>query len=129
MIQQHIGDPAVRLVHSNDVTAGWELSSLGCRFWLLLVVCRFLIGGSGGVSVSGGRSFLLLYRDRERRGSARYLTTLKLHRPEQFSLAAGPRIVTGKHISSRTFRLWFQDRSLALQIEVVKEELAVGVEV
>src|SRR5262249_8758917 len=117
IVQKHVRDSAVRLIHSHNVAARRKLASLSIG--LLLIVGRLLLRRSGRVvPIATRRSFLLLYGDRERRGCARYLTPLKLKGAEQFGLRAWPGIVGRKDVRRGPFGLWLQDRSLALQVEV-----------
>ena len=57
------------------------------------------------------------------------LTTLPLQKAQQFGLSAWTRIVRREDVCRRPFVLWLFDRSLALQIKIAQEQLAVFREV
>ena len=73
----------------------------------------------------------LLARDHdgEGRGRPRNLAALQLHDAEQVSLRPGPWVVGGEHVRGGPLRLRLQDRSLALQVEVLQEQVLVVGEV
>ena len=98
IVEKHIRDPAVRLIHSDDVAARRELSRLRLRLLLFLigsrVRIRFLVGGVR-------LSLLFLHGNRERCGRSRDFTTLELKCSQQLGLRARTRIISRKNVSSR----------------------------
>ncbi|MCG3160993.1 MAG: hypothetical protein JMDDDDMK_02089 [Acidobacteria bacterium] len=125
IIEHHVGDAAVGLIHSHDVTARRERAR-GCLFFLLTAVA-VAIARSPGLCGSRARGFLLRRQsDGERRGRAVNFAALHLQQPQQFGLSARTRIVARENISRRPCRLRLQDRILALRIKIPQEVFAVG---
>src|SRR5262249_13000967 len=75
------------------------------------------------------RPLLAGNRDRERGRRPGDLASLELQNAQQIRLRTWARIVAGEHVSSRSFGLRLQDRPLALQIEVLQEQVLVVGEV
>src|SRR5439155_20835492 len=103
IIEQRVGDPAVRLIHPDDVSAGWK----GAVFslWLLRIARWWIAVARAGGSCGG----FLLDGHGEWRGRATDLNGLRLQRAQQLRLIAGTQIVAGQNISGRPFVLWLQD--------------------
>ena len=133
VIEQRVRDAAVGLVHADDVAARRERLRLGLR----LLVGRLRRTFSGlvnrlrrGIGGLVGRPRLLhRQRHREGRRRPRHLDRLPLEHAEQLRLRARPHVIGGKDVGGRPLDGRLQDRSLALEVEVLQEELVVVGEV
>src|SRR5439155_23123797 len=118
IIEKHVGDAAVWLIHANQIGSLWKLH-------------RFLLS----VGPTGRRLILVIparvvalrlaHCHREWSGRLNDLAPLQLQNAQQAGLSARTWIVRGENVGRRAFVLGLLDGSFALQIEVVQEELAV----
>ena len=117
VVEKHVRDPAVGLVHANQIRACRKLHDFGGGFFfvVLFILVRLVILVA----------LRLAHRHREWSRGLNNLTPLQLQDAQQFGLSAGPRIVCRKDVCRRAFVLWLVDGPLALQIKVTQKQLAV----
>ncbi len=137
VVEQRVRDAAVGLIHADDVAARRELLHLGLRLVVSLgirLLTSRLRSGFGGplgrfrLRVSG-LGFLRRHFHREWRRRARDLDRLPLQHAQQLRLRARPRVVAREDVRRRALDLRLQHGPLALQVEVLQEQLAVVGEV
>src|SRR5262249_1960279 len=131
VVEQHVGDAAVGLVHSDDVGArgiGARLRDGGLRALGQLGLAGLVGGGLLGRSIFLLlllRLLLVLRRDGERGAGPMDLTALELQDTQELRLGARPRIVGREDVRGRPFGLRLLDRPAGLQREVAQKLLTV----
>ena len=117
VIEQRIGDAAIRLIHAQNVTSRREGARfrLGLRLWLVIATLF------GGVGTALGRRLLGRHHRRELRAGAGNFAALFLQHAQQVRLRAGTRLVRRKDVGGRSLRARLLDGAFGLQIEVAQE--------
>src|SRR5439155_9557489 len=113
IIEKHVGDAAVGLIHPDKIRTRGELDALGRSFFFL--ICASLLGLVVLICLR------FAHHSREWSVGLNNLTTLQSQKPQQFGLFAAARIVGWKNVSCGSFVFRLFDGTFALQIEVLQE--------